>query len=141
MSPCFIRAAQPGTSCTLTRNTCLAKTSQSSGEGAPRVETLVAPRFAYKAFRRSTTSSSLKPETLVEGFFRWFAYRLPSAIFVYHAPLGLREIVPPAFPQFSCLTSLKLCYTGNCTDIFSYIYVAVNFLFQVIFVFPLFQIH
>ena len=31
----------------------------------PRVETLVASRFVYEAFRRST--SSLKPKTLVEG--------------------------------------------------------------------------
>ena len=40
----------------LTRNTCVAepRESRSSGEGAPRVETLVASRFAYEAFRRST---------------------------------------------------------------------------------------
>ena len=34
--------------------------------------------------------------------FRWFAYHLPSAIFVYHA-------LPQAFLPSSCLTSLKLC--------------------------------
>ena len=44
------------------------RTSRSSGEGAPRVETLVASRFVYEAFHRST-SSSLKPKTLVEGPF------------------------------------------------------------------------
>ena len=42
--------------------------SRRTGEGAPRVETLVASRFAYEAFRRSA-SSSLKPKTLVEGPF------------------------------------------------------------------------
>ena len=36
--------------------------------------------------------------------FRWFAYRLPTAIFVYHA-------LPQVFPSSSCLTSLKLCCT------------------------------
>ena len=36
--------------------------------GGPRVETLVASRFVYEAFRRST-SSSLKAKTLVEGPF------------------------------------------------------------------------
>ena len=40
-------------------------------------------------------------------FFQWFAYRLPSAIFVYHAPIGLHEVVAPTFPQ----SLLKLCYT------------------------------
>ena len=43
------------------------RTSRSSGEGAPRVETLVASRFVDEAFRRST-SSSLKPKTLVGPF-------------------------------------------------------------------------
>ena len=43
--------------------------------------------------------------------FRWLAYRLPPTIFVYHAPIGLHEVVPPAFLKSSCLTLLKLCYT------------------------------
>ena len=52
--------------------------------GGPRVETLVASRFVYEAFRRST-SSSLKAKTLVEGPFdgsRTFTVRhlcLPSS--------------------------------------------------------------
>ena len=86
------------------------RTSRSSGVGAPRVETLVASLFAYEAFRHSA-SSSLKPKTLVEGPFYSSCYRLPSAIFVYHAPIGLHEVVPRAFPQSFSLTSLKLCYT------------------------------
>ena len=49
------------------------------GEGAPRVETLVASRFAYEAFRR-LTSSSLKPKTLVQGPYDGLrnVYRPPS---------------------------------------------------------------
>ena len=55
------------------------RTSRSSGEGAPRVETLVASGFVYEAFRCST-SSSLKPKTLVEAPFGGLrtVYRPPS---------------------------------------------------------------
>ena len=55
------------------------RTLRSSEEGTPRVETLVASRFVYETFRRST-SSSLKPKTLVEGPFNGSrtVYRPPS---------------------------------------------------------------
>ena len=66
------------------------------GGGCTVVETLVASRFAYEAFRRFTSSCV-------------FAYRLLFAIFVYHAPTGLHEVVPHAFPLSSCMTSLTLC--------------------------------
>ena len=61
-------------------------TSQSSREGAPRVETLVASRFVYEAFRRPT-SSSLKRKTLLEGPFDGSrtVYRSPSLFtMLYH---------------------------------------------------------
>ena len=55
------------------------RTSRSSGEGASRVETLVASGFAYEAFRRSA-SSTLKPKALVGGLFDGSrtVYRPPS---------------------------------------------------------------
>ena len=52
----------------ITKKNVFRRTSRSSGEGAPRVEALVASRFAYEVFPRST-SSSLKPKTLVQGPF------------------------------------------------------------------------
>ena len=50
-------------------------------------------------------------ENVGKRSFRWLAYRSPSAIFVYHAPIGLHEALPQAFPSgsFFCLTSFKLC--------------------------------
>ena len=45
---------------------CIAEPREARGQGAPWVETLVASRFAYEAFRRSSLSS-LKPKTLVRG--------------------------------------------------------------------------
>ena len=62
------------------------RTSRSSGEGAPRVKTLVAYRFAYEAFRRSPFFF-FETKNVDRRSFRWFAYRLPSAIFVYHSIL------------------------------------------------------
>ena len=84
------------------------RTSRSSEEGAPLVEVLVASGFAYEAFHR-TTSSSLELKNVGTRSFRLFAYRLLSAVFVYHATIGLHEGVPHAFPPSSCLTLLKLC--------------------------------
>ena len=73
------------------------RTSRSLGKGASRVETLVASRFVYKAFCRST-SSCLKRKTLVEGPFDGSrtVYRPPSLFTMLYRPS-------------SCLTSLKLC--------------------------------
>ena len=62
------------------------RTSQSSGESTLLVETLVASRFVYEAFHRSTLSS-LKPKTLVEGPFDGLrtVYCLPSLFtMLYH---------------------------------------------------------
>ena len=69
-----------------TRNTSLAERREAPGEGAPRIQTLVASRFAHEAFRRSA-SSSLKPKTLVEGPFDGsrIVYRPPSLFtMLYH---------------------------------------------------------
>ena len=50
-------------------------------------------------------------ENVGKRSFRWLAYRSPSAIFVYHAPIGLHEALPQVFPSssFVCSTSFKLC--------------------------------
>ena len=50
--------------------------------------------------------------------FPWFSYRLPSAIFVYHA-------LPQAFPSSSSLSFVALL-PGNRADIFNYIYITAD---------------
>ena len=53
----------------------------------------------------------VKTKNIGRRSFRWFTYCLPSAIFVYHAFIGLHEVVPQAFPSssFFGLTSFELC--------------------------------
>ena len=91
-----------------TQATCLAE-PRNAEMGALWIEALVTSRFAYEAFRRFTSSFlEAKRWYKVLLMVRAIAYRLLSAIIVYHAPIGLHEVVPDALPPLSCLTSLKL---------------------------------
>ena len=67
-----------------------------------RVETLVASRFVYEAFCRSTSSSSLKLKTLAEGDF-------DGSRTIYRPPSLFATVYHRRSPPSSCLTPLKLC--------------------------------
>ena len=106
------------------------RTLQSLGEDALRVETLVASWFAYTVWSFLLFHFVFfETKTIGKKSFRWFAYRLLSANFVYHAPIGLHEVVPQAFlsSSFVCLRSLKLCcaVARQLHNIFRYIYIYI----------------
>ena len=77
------------------------RTSQSSVEGAP---------LWWRLGLRMRLFAVPPIKNVGRRSFQWFAYRLPSAIFVYRAPIGLHEKVTTGVPtSVVCLTSLKIC--------------------------------
>ena len=79
---------------------------ESQGVGALQVEIFVASRLILCS---SFHLVFFETKNVGKRSFWWFVHRLPSAIFVYPAPISIHEAVPHAFLPSSCLMSLKPC--------------------------------